>query len=216
MRVKFLWLVSLLICGCSLYEYEVDKGWHTWEYVSLQNDSIAVVKVTYHEYGHIHDHHLISWEDGESFEKTISEYYYPVNRLSYWIGKRASSAEDLLKSDGPESIPKWADSCLAVGTLNKKTYCVDLVKLDDSGACALTIRTEKSMKDSLEFIGCRDLNDKGKVQFASNYLKVGSSFYGVVDGKFPSQSPAFWVVHEDKNVKFENRNGDYLIYGGMP
>ena len=211
------WIVagfSLLVLGCTV-QYEAEEGYHNWSFVGMQNDSVAVVKVTYNERGHIHDNHIMSMEDGESFNKTISEYYYPVKVSSYWIGRKTLSAEKLL-SDTLSVTPAWTLECLACGAVDDKTYCVDKVELDDFGACALAIRDEKSTLDSLEFFRCDGFEDKNKVKFESNYLKVDKSFYRIADGRFPSQSPVLRVVEENRSVKFIDKDGDYIIYGGTP
>ena len=207
-------LCATFIFGCSI-DYEVEEGYHSWSFAGLQNDSVAVVKVTYNERGHIHDNHIMSWQDGESFHETVSEYYYPVKMTSYWIGSRASSAENYTGDSLPK-IPSCAMNSLDIGSVNKKTYCIELVELDDYGACALVLSDEKSTLDSLEFSGCRGFEDKGKVAFAANYLRVDKSLYLIADDKFPSQSPAFKIVEENRNIKFIDRNGDYVIYGGTP
>ena len=205
---------SLLVLGCTV-QYEAEEGYHSWSFVGMQNDSVAVVKVSYIECGHIHDNHFMSMQDGDRFEETISEYYYPVKVSSYWVGAKNSSAEDLL-SDTLSGAPAWTLECLARGAVDEKTYCIDKVDLDDFGACALAIRDEKSTLDSLEFFRCDGFEDKNKVKFESNYLNVDKSFYRIDGGKFPSQSPVLRVVEENRSVKFIDKDGDYIIYGGMP
>lgn len=211
------WIAALcatFIFGCSI-DYEVEEGYHSWSFAGLQNDSVAVVKVTYNERGHIHDNHIMSWIDGESFHETVSENYYPVKMTSHWIGGKSSSAEKYL-GDTLSTIPSCAMNSLAVGSVGQKTYCIEKVELDDFGACALVLSDEKSILDSLEFSRCHGFEDKGKIAFAANYLRVDKSLYLIADDKFPSQSPAFRIVEENRNIKFIDRNGDYVIYGGTP
>lgn len=212
------WIVavfSMLFWGCSLYEYEADEGYHSWRFVGLQNDSIAVVKVSYLEQGHIHDNHLMGWEDGEPFEITISEYYYPVKMTSYWIGDRESSVEALLPEPRTK-LPDWVSGCLAAEYVGKDAYCINRVELDNYGACAFVISQKKSILDSLEISRCDGLDAEGQVKISSNYLKLDKSFYSIVDGKFPSQRPALRYVEGKGSIKFIDRNGDYIVYGGMP
>ena len=38
----------------------------------------------------------------------------------------------------------------------------------------------------------------------------------VKDGRFPSQKPAYSFEHTRMGVKFIDRNGDFILYGGNP
>lgn len=191
-------LSMALLGGCTLTEYEIEEEGHTWRLSGLANDSVAVVKVTFDQWGTEHDHHFMGYDD--DFHWTKDTRYYQVKMNSY-------------------GIAPWSDA--SGKTLSEKSrtdeYGLRFDRLDSySPACGVILLDKKKRElDTLEIDNCSwDEGDSAK--FVGNYVKMDRSFYLVKDGRFPSQKPAYRVDYVGRNIKFTDANGDYIIYGGKP
>lgn len=191
-------LPALFWSGCYLYEYEIEKEAHSWQFVGLVNDSVAIVKVTLEQWGTKYDNHFMGYDD--AFHKTIESHYYWVQMNSYDISKHDGSIQKLAELDSTDQ------------------YSLQIEKMVEySAACAIILQDSKKKNlDTLEIDRCPRANSNESPKFVSNYLKIDNSFYKIENGKFPKQKPAYRIEQKDRRIKFIDINDDYIIYGGEP
>ena len=211
--------VVFSLLGCAMDEYHIKREWYSWHYEGLADDTTAVVSVTHGESGDIECHHLMSYEDGESFTRTISKKYYKVGMKSLWVGEQNEDLLDLLpeKRKMNDIYPRWSDGCLDMDSLNGKFYCVEADFLDNyTYSCGLILIDGSNMDlDTLEIPSCKS-NLYESVSFVSNYLKVNEFLFTIANGKFISQEPTYKLVEENGDLKFLDKSGDFVIYSGKP
>lgn len=204
MKKGFIWkffaslaiLSAFLFVGCSLTEYEIEEEGHVWKFYGLIDDSTAIVKVTFEQWGTEEDHHLMGWDD--DFHWTKETRFYPVRMNSYWLGHGHDSSMTALSENNQTN-----------------DYTLRSESLDDySGSCGIILSDKKGNDlDTLE-IDQRCNSDTAK--FIGNYARIDNSFYLIKDGKFPKQKPAYRFEHVGRNIKFIDANNNYIIYGGKP
>lgn len=187
--------LSVVFSGCTLEEHEIREEGHVWRFVGLVDDSTALVRVTFEQWGETHDHHLMGYDD--DFHWTKDTRFYPVRMGSYWRGSGSTSSPGVL-----ERKSKLGD------------YGLDVVNLGDYSCGAVLLGKKDVALDTLETDNCGWDNDSAL--FVGNYVRIGDSFYLVKDGRFPSQKPAYSFEHTRMGVKFIDRNGDFILYGGNP
>lgn len=181
-----------------MYEYEIEKEAHNWQFVGLVNDSIAIVKVTLEQWGTEHDNHLMGYDD--DFHKTVESHYYWVQMNSYDISKHDGSIQKLPELDSTDQYSRQIEKIVEYST-----------------ACAIILQDNKKKNlDTLEIDHCPKENSAESPKFVGNYVKIDNCFYKIEKGKFLSQKPTYKFKHENYNIKFVKANGDYIIYGGEP
>jgi hypothetical protein len=191
-------LPALFWSGCYMYEYEIEKEAHNWQFVGLVNDSIAIVKVTLEQWGTEHDNHLMGYDD--DFHKTVESHYYWVQMNSYDISKHDGSIQKLPELDSTDQYSRQIEKIVEYST-----------------ACAIILQDNKKKNlDTLEIDNCPKENSEKSPKFVGNYVKIDNCFYKIEKGKFLSQKPTYKFKHENYNIKFVKANGDYIIYGGKP
>jgi hypothetical protein len=197
--VKFLavpaLLCAMLLAGCSMTDYEIEKEGHTWRFVGLVDDSTALVSVALEQWGEEHDHHLMGWDDDFHWTKDAS--YYPVKMNSYWRGKGSSSVQDTLPQKAETD-----DYTIRYEKLDKYFSTCGAILSDRKGNDLDTLELERCSSDSARFVG--------------SYVRIDNGFYLVQDDRFPRQRPAYRFEYAGGAIKFTDANGDYIIYGGKP
>lgn len=215
----FLVLLVLSFSGCALDDYHIESESYSWHYEGLADDTTAVVSVTHSEHGTIDCHHLVDWEDGESFERRISKKYYKVGMKTLWMGTGSENLTNILpeKRNMSDDYPRWSDGCLAMDSLGGKFYCVEADRLDGySSVCGfILIDDSNNDLDTLEYPSCGG-SSLESVSFVVDYLKVNESLFEIRKGKFVSQEPAIRIIENSGNVKFVDRNGNFVMYSGKP
>ena len=197
--VKFLavpaLLCAMLLAGCSMTDYEIEKEGHTWRFVGLVDDSTALVSVALEQWGEEHDHHLMGWDDDFHWTKDAS--YYPVRMNSYWRGKGSETP--------PKTLSQKAET---------KSYTIRYEKLYNySPTCGAILSDRKGNDlDTLELERC----SSDSARFIGSYVRIDNGFYLVQDDRFPRQRPAYRFEYAGGAIKFTDANGDYIIYGGKP
>lgn len=187
-------LLSAVFCGCSMDTHVVTEEYYDWSFVGIRDDSTAVVMASLNERGYIDCHHLISWEDGEDFNREVSSAYYAVRMDKLQVGRKNSSSEMMLAE--------------------KSKYQSEFIWLDESNHdCGFLISKDKNVLDTLELDGCvKEMSG----EILGNYLKVDGNLYAISGGKFLSQSPTYRIVDKGRNIIFENSVGDQVVYSGAP
>ncbi len=190
-------LSTLFWCGCSI-DYEIEKEAHVWNYYGLKNDSTAIVKVTFEQWGTAHDNHIMGYDD--DFHKTTDLQYYAIKMNSYEISECHDGCPILSELDSTEQ------------------YRVLVEKIVEySSTCAIILQDSKKKNlDTLEIDNCPKENSEKSPKFVGNYVKIDNCFYKIEKGKFLRQKPTYKFKHENYNIKFVKANGDYIIYGGKP
>ena len=194
-----LFSLMVFLCSCYLYEYEIEEEAHSWSFIGLESDSSAVVKVTLEQWGTIHDNHLMGWDD--DFHDTKNTHYYTIGINNYRISELQNYKQNLLP------------------LLNSTDqYTLQIKKLVDySTACALILQDKKKKNlDTLEIDHCPKEDSEETPKFVGSYLKINNLFFKIEKGKFPTQKPAYKVEQNDRNIKFTDINGKFIIYGGEP
>lgn len=215
----FLVLMVLSFWGCAMDEYHIEYESYGWRYEGLADDTTAVVSVEHREGGHIECNHFMSYDDGESFSNVVSKKYYKVGMKSLWIGKGKGRLTDLLpaKREMNDIYPRWSDGCLAMDTLDGKFYCIEADRLDNySYSCGFVLIDDSNADlDTLERSSC-PWDVAASVSFVAHYLKVDGDFFEIREGKYVSQEPAYRMIEENGNLRFLDKNDNFVMYSGKP
>ena len=213
--VKFLavpaLLCAMLLAGCSMTDYEIEKEGHTWRFVGLVDDSTALVSVALEQWGEEHDHHLMGWDDDFHWTKDVvlaviigvcSELDQGEN-----VGVDTPAADDVAARRGQQQSAAAGahgtcqqDGCadpaahvrIEFGRFN--IFCLDL-----PGVRVNFLKSDAKAFD--EFPHCQNVADHRDI---------------VQDDRFPRQRPAYRFEYAGGAIKFTDANGDYIIYGGKP
>lgn len=222
--INNIWLCLLLLMvfsffGCTKDKYHIEDEHYGWHYEGLVDDTTAVVSIEHSEGGHIECHHLMGLDDGERFTRFISKKYYKVGMNSLWIGTATDSLTDLLPEERQmnDHYPRWSDGCLDMDSLDGNFYCVEADLLDNySNSCGFILIDDANRDlDTLERASCTG-NIVESVSFAAHYLKVDGNFFEIRNGKFISQEPIYRMIEEHGDLKFFDKNGDFVMYSGKP
>lgn len=211
----FLMLMVLSFMGCAMDEYHIESESYGWRYEGLADDTTAVVSVEHREGGHIECHHIPNLDDGESFSRVVSKKYYKVGMKSLWVKDWTGSLPK--EREMNDDYPRWSDGCLAMDTLDGKFYCVEAARLDGySYSCGfILIDGSNRDLDTLERPSCTG-NVSESVSFAGHYLKINGDFFEIRKGKFVSQDPAYRMTEEHGNLKFLDKDDNFVMYSGKP
>lgn len=211
----FLLLMVLSFWGCALDEYHIEHESYGWHYVGLADDTTAVVAVEHREGGYIECHHIASLDDGESFSNLVSKKYYKVGMRSMWIENWVGTIPK--KRQMNNDYPRWTDGCLDMDSLDGKFYCVEAARLDSySNSCGFILIDGANMDlDTLERPSCTG-NVSELVFFVGHYLKVNGDFFEIREGKFVSQDPVYQMTEENGNLKFLDKEDNFIMYSGKP
>ena len=214
-----LMLMVLSLVGCAMDEYHIESESYEWHYEGLADDTTAVVSVLHRESGYIDCHHLMSYDDGETFSREISRRYYKVGVKSLWIGKGMENLSDILPEERKmnDAYSRWSDGCLSKDSIDGEFYCIEVDRMDNySYSCGfILVDAANRDLDTLERPSCTgDVSES--VSFVAHYLKVNGDFFEIREGKFVSQEPIYRMSEEYGNLKFQDKNGDFVMYSGKP